>query len=391
MRRSNERILTTHTGSLPRPDDLVAMLAAREEGQPVDARALRARIRDATVEVVAKQVRAEVDVVSDGEMGKSSYATYVKDRLDGFGGEGEPPRPADLAEFPAYAARLMSDPALRVLKAPVCVAPIRYRDLAAVEADVEAMQRALDHADVQEAFLTAASPGVISLFLQNRYYKTHWAYLEALAEAMRAEYEAIWRAGFVLQIDCPDLAMGRHVQFANASVDEFRRQALLHVEALNYAVANIPAERMRMHLCWGNYAGPHHRDVALRDIVDVVVRAKPAGISFVAANPRHEHEWEVWQEAHLPDDKVLIPGVVDSTTNFIEHPNLVAERLLRFVRIVGRDRVLAGTDCGFGTFAGLRTVDPEIAWAKLEALGEGARIATGRLRLARRDAAHVHA
>ena len=384
MKRSTDRILTTHTGSLPRPESLLPLLAAKESGASVDERSLETRTRQAVSECVRQQAASGVDVVSDGEMSKPGYATYVKDRLLGFGGAGSFPHIADLADYPSLAARVMSEPALRSLRMPACIGRVAYRDLVAVRHDIDNLRAALDGVHVEEAFLTAASPGVISLFLENQHYATHRAYVEALAEEMRVEYQAIHDAGFLLQLDCPDLAMGRHIQFAGATLDEFRRNAVLHVEALNYAVANIPPDRMRMHLCWANYEGPHHRDVPLRDIVDIVLRARPAGISFVAANPRHEHEWRVWQEVKIPDEKILIPGVIDSTTNFIEHPELVAERILRFTRIVGSERVIAGTDCGFGTFAGMVTVDPAIAWAKLEALAHGARIATAKLRPAPR-------
>ncbi|MCS6926079.1 MAG: cobalamin-independent methionine synthase II family protein [Candidatus Binatia bacterium] len=373
MQRSTERILTTHTGSLPRPPDLVTMLYAKDKGELQDQAAFAARVREATAAVVRKQVECGVDIVNDGETGKIGYSTYVKDRLSGFGGEAGPVRAADLLEFPQYARRVFR---VTAMQRPACTGPVAYVNQAALQQDIDNLKAALQGVEPVEVFMSAASPGVISLFLKNDYYPNHEAYLFALADAMRTEYDMIHRAGFLLQLDCPDLAMGRHIQFADASLAEFRKKAELHVEALNYAVAGIPPECMRLHLCWGNYEGPHHRDVPLRDIIDIVLKARPAAISFEAANPRHEHEWKVFQEFTLPAGKVLIPGVLDSTTNYIEHPELVAERICRFAQVVGRDNVIAGTDCGFATFAGMDMVDPEIAWAKLAAMAEGARLAS---------------
>jgi 5-methyltetrahydropteroyltriglutamate--homocysteine methyltransferase len=379
---ATERISTTHTGSLPRPEAVLRVLAETEAGALLDRAAAHAIFSSAVATCVDRQLAAGIDVVSDGELGKPAYSTYVKDRLTGFDGLGAFPQPADLAEYPEYARRVFADQVLTRVKTPACTGPIRYRDVGAVERDIERFRRALRGR--AEGFLTAASPGVISLFLANHHYPSRRAYLEALSEAMRVEYEAIHAAGFILQIDCPDLAMAAHTEYAGLTTRELRRNLHLHVAALNHAVAGIPPERMRIHVCWGNYEGPHHRDVELKDIVDIVLSARPSGISFVAANPRHEHEWKVWQETRIPGDKVLIPGVVDATTNFIEHPELVAERLLRFARIVGPERVLAGTDCGFGTFAGLCIVDPAIVWAKLEALSAGARFAARALHVAPR-------
>src|SRR5215475_13268590 len=381
MKQSTERILTTHTGSLPRPDDLLTMLYRKEKSESQDQAALEARVRTAVAEIVRKQLDAGVDVVNDGEVGRISYATYVKDRLSGFEGEGsfrDMTRVPDLAEFPEYGQRVVRDRPL-TMRTPACTGPITYRDKAAVRKDLENFQAALQGGQPADTFLSTASPGVISLFLGNQYYPSHEAYLSALADAMKEEYQAISQAGFLLQVDCPDLAMGRHIQFAAASFAEFRKNAALHVEALNHAVAAIPPERMRLHLCWGNYEGPHHYDVPLRDIIDIVLKARPAGISFEAANPRHEHEWKVFHEFTLPADKVLIPGVLDSTTNYIEHPELVAERICRFAEVVGRENVIAGTDCGFATFAGLSDVDPKITWAKFKAMAEGARLASRQL------------
>ena len=379
MKRSTERILTTHTGSLPRPDDLVTMLYAKERGELQDQAAFEARVRTATAEVVRKQFECGVDVVNDGEVSKIGYSTYVKDRLTGFEGEASPLVPADLLEFRDYGRRVFRDTPIESLRRPACTGPISYKDKEALQKDIANFKAALQGVAPEETFLSAASPGVISLFLKNQYYANHEAYLAALADAMKEEYNAIHQAGFLLQVDCPDLAMGRHIQFADASLEEFRKKAELHVEALNHALADIPPERMRLHLCWGNYEGPHHRDVPLRDIIDIVLKTRPVAISFEAANPRHAHEWTVFQEFTLPAGKVLIPGVLDSTTNYIEHPELVAERICRFAEVVGRENVIAGTDCGFSTFAGFTAVDPQITWAKLQAMAEGARLASHQL------------
>jgi 5-methyltetrahydropteroyltriglutamate--homocysteine methyltransferase len=374
--RSTERFLTTHTGSLPRPPDLIRMMFAKEEGVPVDSAALGARVRAAVAEVVRKQVDAGVSIVNDGEMSKPSYATYVKDRLNGFGGASHPLQYRDLVDFPEMAKRVFGDPGRSRRRTPACDGPISVRDPGAVEIDVDNLRAGRDAAKAEHAFLSAASPGVISLFFRNDHYPSHEAYLYAIAEAMRPEYEAVARAGFDLQIDCPDLGMGRHIQFADLSLAEFQKMARLHVEALNLALANVPPERSRLHVCWGNYEGPHHHDVALADIIDVVFGARPAGLSFEASNPRHAHEWRLFEQVKLPAGKVLIPGVLDSTTNFIEHPDLVAERIGRYARLVGRENVIAGTDCGFGTWVGQAAVDPDIAWAKLASMAEGARRAT---------------
>jgi 5-methyltetrahydropteroyltriglutamate--homocysteine methyltransferase len=376
MKQSTERILTTHTGSLPRPDDLVTMLYARDKGELQDQAAFAASVQTATAEIVRKQIEAGIDIVNDGEVSKVGYSTYVKDRLTGFEGEATPLRAADLLEFPEYARRVFRAVGM---KRPACTGPITYKDKAALRQDLENFKTALQGVNPAEAFLSAASPGVISLFLKNSYYPNHDAYLEALANTMKEEYDAIHQAGFLLQVDCPDLAMGRHIQFADASLAEFRKKAELHVEALNHALADIPPERMRLHLCWGNYEGPHHLDVPLHDIIDIVLKARPAALSFEAANPRHEHEWKVFKEFTLPPGKILIPGVLDSTTNYIEHPDLVAERICRFAEVVGRENVIAGTDCGFSTFAGIADVDPKITWAKFRAMAEGARIASKQL------------
>jgi 5-methyltetrahydropteroyltriglutamate--homocysteine methyltransferase len=376
MNRSTERFLTTHTGSLPRPDDLTRAMFAREEGVPVDTAALDARVRSAVAEGVRKQVAAGLDIVNDGEFSKPSYATYVKDRLSGFDGTSQPLQYQDLVDFPGMARRVFGDPGRARRRTPACTGPIAVRDARATHTDVDNLKAALGPVKAEGAFLTAASPGVVSLFFRNDHYPTHHAYLYAIADAMRQEYEAVAQAGFVLQVDCPDLAMGRHIQFAALGLDEFRKMARLHVEALDHALSKVPPDQARMHLCWGNYEGPHHYDVPLADIIDIVLQARPSSISFEAANPRHAHEWRVFERVKLPAGKVIIPGVLDSTTNFIEHPELVAERIGRYARLVGRENVIAGTDCGFGTWVGQAAVDPDIVWAKLGSMAAGARLAS---------------
>jgi len=376
MKRSTDRFLTTHTGSLPRPEDLIRMMYAKEEGVPVDAAALSQRVAAAVDEVVRKQAAAGVDVINDGEMSKPSYATYIKDRLSGFGGTGNTFVYQDLADFPNLAKRVFGDPGRSRRKTPACNAAIGVRNPQAAQADVDHLKAAFAHIEAQEAFMTAASPGVVSLFFRNEHYPTEEAYLFAIAEAMREEYETIARAGIILQIDCPDLGMGRHIQHADLSLAEWRKKAQLHVEALDHAVANILPEQLRMHLCWGNYEGPHHCDVPLADVIDIVFRARPSAIAIEAANPRHAHEWKLFETLKLPDGKLLIPGVIESKSNFIEHPELVAQRIGRYAKLVGRENVIAGSDCGFGTWVGQAAVDPDVVWAKMAAMAEGARIAS---------------
>ena len=376
MKRSTERFLTTHTGSLPRPDDLVRMMYAKEEGVPVDAKALEARVASAVEEVVRKQAQAGVDIVNDGEMSKPSYATYIKDRLSGFGGAGNTFVYQDLTEFPNLAKRVFGDPGRSRRKTPACNAAITVRDPDAAKTDVAHLRSAFAKVESQEMFLTAASPGVVSLFFRNEHYPGDEAYVFAIAEAMRHEYETVANAGIVLQIDCPDLGMGRHIQYADLSLSEWRKKAELHVEALNRAVANIPADRLRMHLCWGNYEGPHHCDVPLADVIDIAFKARPSAIALEAANPRHAHEWALFEKVKLPEGKILIPGVIESKSNFIEHPELIAQRIGRYAKLVGRENVMAGSDCGFGTWVGQAAVDPDVVWAKMAAMAEGARIAT---------------
>ena len=379
MKRSTDRILTTHTGSLPRPAELVELLRKSDAGEPVDGQAFDGAVRAAVGEAVRKQVGAGITVINDGEQGKPGYATYIKARVTGFGGQSRVTTAwAEGREFPEYLARRTGNTRSSFLR-PVCDGPIEWRDFAAVRRDIDNLRAASKGAGAEEVFMSAASPGVVSIFMANEYYPSRERYLEAIARVMKDEYEAIHAAGFVLQLDCPDLAMSRHNRFPDMSLEEFRKIVALHVDVLNEATRGIPPDRMRLHLCWGNYEGPHHLDVPLRDIIDLVLRARPAGVSFEGANPRHEHEWKIWKEIPLPPGKVLIPGVIDSTTNFIEHPELVADRISRYASVVGRENVIAGTDCGFGTFADNDWIDPRIAWAKLSALGEGARRATDEL------------
>jgi len=376
MKRSKDRFLTTHTGSLPRPEDLIRMMYAKEEGVPVDPAALSARVAAAVAEVVGKQAAAGVDIINDGEMSKPSYATYIKDRLSGFGGTGNTFVYQDLSGFPNLAKRVFGDPGRSRRKTPACNEAIGVRDPQAAQVDVDHLKAGLAAVPAEDAFMSAASPGVVSLFFRNEHYPTEEAYLFAIADAMRQEYETIARGGIVLQLDCPDLGMGRHIQHADLSLAEWRKKAELHVEALNHATANIPPEQLRMHLCWGNYEGPHHCDVPLADVIDIVFRARPSAISLEAANPRHAHEWKLFETVKLPEGKTLIPGVIESKSNFIEHPELIAQRIGRYANLVGRENVMAGSDCGFGTWVGQAAVDPDVVWAKMAAMAEGARIAS---------------
>ena len=380
MKRSESRILTTHTGSLPRSPRLQELLREREDQAGFDPEQLAAGVRDGVSEVVARQQRMGVDVVNDGEQGRSQYATYVKERLTGFEGERlvrARPR-LDDADFPDFAAT-QTHMSSRNMPQPACTGPIGWKDWPAVLQDIENLKAASADSGVAEVFMTAASPGVIANFLPNEHYPTEEAYLYALADVMKDEYRAIVDAGLLLQLDCPDLAMTRVTQFSHLSEEEFTRIVEQHVEVINYAVADIDPERMRLHLCWGNTEGPHHHDIPLREIVNIVLKARPAGLSFEGANPRHAHEWKVWQDVSLPEGKVLIPGVLDSTTNFIEHPELIAQRIANYASIVGRENVMAGSDCGFGTSAWGRKVEANIAWAKLAAMVEGARLASQQL------------
>ncbi|MCB2056221.1 MAG: cobalamin-independent methionine synthase II family protein [Geminicoccaceae bacterium] len=375
-----DRILTTHVGSLPRPDGVCALLRRKLEGDPPDRATFEACLSPAVDAVVARQVKAGIDIVSDGEFAKLGYANYLSDRLSGFSGDSPRLPGADLADFPAYAARLGERRRNALpLARPCCTGPIEWTDRRPLEDDLARLRAAVTAHAPEGAFMNAPSPGVVAIFQPNRFYDGHEAYLEAIARAMKEEYRAIVEAGFFLQIDCPDLGMGRHTIFQHEDEAAFLRHARRHVEILNEALDGLPPERLRMHLCWGNYEGPHHKDVPLEKIVDIVLGARPRTLLFEAANPRHAHEWQVFAEARIPEDKILCPGVIDSCSNYIEHPRLIAERLLRFADIVGAERVMAGSDCGFSTFAGDGLVDGEIVFAKFEAMAEGARIASARL------------
>ncbi|MCB1407477.1 MAG: cobalamin-independent methionine synthase II family protein [Rhodobacteraceae bacterium] len=367
-------LLTTHVGSLPRTQDVVDFIFARERGQAYDAAAFDTCMTAAVGETVRKQVAAGVRIVSDGETSKISYATYVKDRYTGFAGDSERKAPADLKMFPSFLQRLANSGGTPTYARPQCVGAVKSRGQGELEKDIANLKAAMTAHGVTRGFMNAASPGVISLFLQNAYYPTREAYLAALADAMKAEYETIVASGLDLQLDCPDLALSRHMLFTDLSDDEFVTVAASHVEALNHALSDIPADKVRIHICWGNYEGPHVCDIPMARMFDTLMSAKARYLLFETSNPRHGHEWTVFRDRarDIPDDRILVPGVVDTTTNFVEHPDLVAQRLQRFVDIVGADRVIAGSDCGFGTFAGFGAVDPDIAYAKLRALADGA-------------------
>jgi 5-methyltetrahydropteroyltriglutamate--homocysteine methyltransferase len=373
------RIGTTHVGSLPRPRDVVDLVFAEDRGEAVDRAEYNRVIGEAVRDRVRHQVEAGIDFVSDGEMSKIGYATYIRHRLSGFE-VGDVPRatPADLDAYPRFRDRLAQQGGSARYLRPICRGPITYEHRGPLQRDLARLKDAIEGQPIAGAFMNAPSPGIIALFQPNEYYGTLEEYLEAIGEAMKVEYEAIVAAGVQLQIDAPDLAMGRHIMYRDRSDEEFVGSVERHVEAINRALRDVPAERVRMHLCWGNYEGPHHLDIGLEKIIDAILRAKPATILFEAANPRHAHEWAVWREASIPADKILAPGVLDSTTNYIEHPELVAQRILNFTDIVGPGRVVAGTDCGFGTWAGFGAIDPDICWAKLRSLAEGARIAAQR-------------
>jgi 5-methyltetrahydropteroyltriglutamate--homocysteine methyltransferase len=382
LRTSESRILTTHVGSLPRSGTVLELLERREQDPDAALPQFGTVMRGAVADIVKRQVDIGIDAVSDGETSKISYSTYVKDRLTGFSGEGstEPVRPhLDLAAFPELRRRMALLTGPRPFKRVACVGPIAYRGRAALDEDLANMKAAVVGAAPGDAFLNAASPGVVASFLPNRYYPSHEAYVEAVAAAMREEYEAIVAAGFVLQIDCPDLAMSRHTAFQDLSEEQFLKRVQFHIEVLNGALASIKPDRLRVHICWGNYEGPHTHDVALIRILKALLAVKAQAISLEAANPRHEHEWSVWNDIALPADKILLPGVIDTSTNYVEHPDLVAQRIVRFARLLGRERVIAGTDCGFGTAAGYGKIDPEIAFLKLATLVEGAAHASKQL------------
>ena len=367
-------IKTTHVGSLPRTQKVVDYIFARENKTPFSKNDFDSAMSEAVLETVEKQVKAGINIVSDGETSKISYATYVKDRYTGFDGDSPRNAPADLQRFPSFLKRLADDGGTPQYSRPMCVGEVKSKGQGELEKDIANLKSALLASGAERGFMNAASPGVISLFLQNDYYPSRENYLEALANAMKAEYETIVAAGLDLQLDCPDLALSRHMLFNDLSDDEFIRIAGSHVEALNYALSDVPKEKVRVHICWGNYEGPHVCDIPMSKMFDTLMATKAGYVLFETSNPRHGHEWTVFKDrkADIPDDKILVPGVVDTTTNFVEHPDLVAQRLERFVHIVGRDRVIAGSDCGFGTFAGFGTVDPEIAYAKLASLSQGA-------------------
>jgi 5-methyltetrahydropteroyltriglutamate--homocysteine methyltransferase len=381
MQLSTDRILTTHAGSLPRPASLLPLVLAQEAGEPVDPDKLESEVRSAVRETVKKQVDAGVDVLNDGEVSKPSYATYVKDRLTGFGGEGSIQEVASavmgLDEFPDFAEHMaLTMASAATIRFTSCDGPVKFEGQAAVQADIDNLKAAVNGVSPAGTFMSSASPGVISVFSPNRYYSSEEEYLEAIADAMREEYEAIHDAGILLQLDCPDFAMTAP---GAGSLENFRKQLERSVEALNHALTNIPAEAARIHICWGNGEMPRTTDVELKDIIDIVLKAKPAGIMLMASNGRHAHEWTVFEDVKLPDGKYVIPGVLDSTTNVVEHPETIAQRLTQYAGVVGKENVMAGTDCGFGTIAGMKTVVATVVWAKFNAMAEGARLATERL------------
>ncbi len=376
-----KKVLTSHVGSLPRSQEVVDFIFARENEAEYDQTAFDVVMSDAVNETVAKQVKSGVDIVSDGETSKISYATYVKDRYNGFSGDSPRNAPADLKMFPGFLERLADDGGTPQYARPMCKSNISSKGQGELEKDISNLKVAMKKNSIERGFMNAASPGVISLFLQNSHYKNRETYLAALADVMREEYETIVAAGLDLQLDCPDLALSRHMLFDDLSDDEFVKVAASNVEALNHALQNIPEEKVRIHICWGNYEGPHCCDIGMDKVFSTLMSAKAKYLLFETSNPRHAHEWTVFRDRKLeiPENKVLVPGVVDTTTNFVEHPELVAQRIDRFVEIVGLDRVVAGSDCGFGTFAGYGAVDPDIAYAKLKSLSEGAEIASHRI------------
>jgi 5-methyltetrahydropteroyltriglutamate--homocysteine methyltransferase len=376
MKTSADRILTTHVGSLPRPAELEAKLLRREKGE-LDAAgqaALPDEVAAAVRDVVKRQASLGLSVIDDGEMSKYAYATYARERMTGISGSDQPLALSELAEFPVFAKRIMLE-----IKTPACTGPVIYHGEAAVAADIANLKAALATVDAEEAFLNASSPGIMAHYMPNQHYSTQEAYLYALADAMKHEYDAIAQSGLLLQVDCPDLALGRHFRASPLDVASFRKEISLHIEVLNHALRDIPADRIRLHLCWGNYESPHHHDIDLSEIFDLIVTARPMALLLEAANPRHAHEWSLFKETRLPQDKIIVPGVIDTCTNYIEHPEVVAQRIEQYANLVGRERVIAGTDCGFASFATLHTVDPDIAWRKLQSLVQGAEIASRNL------------
>ena len=378
MKRSTDRILTTHTGSLPRTPRVVELLLEELQHPAQASAALDAAVREAIAEVAAKQIACGLDIINDGEQGRTDYTVHVLDRLTGYEGPSSPPLGTGEPEFPELAA-LLSQFASPFQHRPACNGPVAWKDFAAAEADIARSKEILAKSGAAEVFMTSPSPGQIARYLKNRYYPSEEAYMFALADVMAKEYRAIVDAGFILQLDCPDLAMSRHMLYPQLSIKEYRKVITVNVAALNHAVAGIPAERMRMHLCWGSTMGPHHTDVPIKDIIDIVLTARPQAVSFPGANPRHGHEWKVWQDVKLPDGKIIIPGVIDSTSNFVEHPELVADRIVQYAQAAGREKVIAGVDCGFGTFAGRVQVDSKIVWMKLTSLAEGTALASRQL------------
>lgn len=370
------KILTTHVGSLPRSKQVTDLVFAKEAGVPIEEAGFNEIISAAVNDIVAQQKAAGIDLPSDGEMSKISYATYIKDRLTGFDGDSSRRPPADLELFPNFLKRQASSGGTPTYRRPKCVSEIKVKSLEPLRDDVDAFQAALSANGYAKGFMNSATPGVIALFQPNEFYKTQDDYLEAVAEGMRVEYECIVEAGFILQLDAPDLGLGRHMMYKDLDDAGFVTAAEKHIEVMNHALRNVPGDKVRMHVCWGNYEGPHICDIALKKILPSLLKAKPRALLFEGANPRHAHEWVDWKNVDLPDDYVLIPGVIDSTSNFVEHPQLIAQRLKNFIDIVGAERVIAGTDCGFSTFAGFGAVDPDIVWAKLKALSEGAEIAS---------------
>jgi 5-methyltetrahydropteroyltriglutamate--homocysteine methyltransferase len=375
MRRSTDRILTTHTGSLPRPAAVVGQLLAAKQGKA--SAALDAAVREAIADVIAKQKAAGIDIINDGEQGRTDYTVHVIDRLNGFEGKSTPPLGTGEPEFPELAA-LLSQFASPFQHRPACSGPVTWKDFPAAEADIVRSKAAMTAAGVDEAFMTSPSPGQIARYLKNHFYKTDEEYLFTLAGVMGREYKAIVDAGFILQLDCPDLAMS-YALYPGISLADYRKIIGANVEALNHAVKDLPADRMRMHVCWGSTLGPHHGDVPIKDIVDIILKGKPMAVSFPGANPRHGHEWKIWKDIKLVSGKIIIPGVIDSTSNFVEHSELVADRIVQYALAAGRDNVIAGVDCGFGTFAGRVQVDTKIVWMKLASLAEGARLASKQL------------
>jgi 5-methyltetrahydropteroyltriglutamate--homocysteine methyltransferase len=376
MSHGQNRFLTTHVGSLPRPADLIELMFAQEDGLPLRREAVDAAVTKAVESAVARQLEAGIDIINDGEMSKPSYATYIKDRLNGFGGTGNSFTFQDIEDFPDTKAKIFADPGRKHRRTPACNGPISVKDMEPARRDAATLKAMLAGRPGTPLFMNAASPGVTALFFRNDYYKTHEEYVFAIAEGLRHEYEVIAESGVTLQIDCPDLAMGRHTQFTGLDLAGFRDILAMHVEALNQAVRNIPAEQLRMHMCWGNYPGPHHCDVPFKDIIDLIWRAKPRTILFEAANPRHAHEYSIFESIKLPEGKILAPGVIECQSGYIEHPELVAQRIGRYADRVGRDNVVAAVDCGFSIHVGSGGVDPKVAFAKLRSLAEGAALAS---------------